>query len=206
MSSLPTLLRSKRATFAGSVLLAWAWGMFAYSHLLAYRGSGDWAYLLFAASETLAAALFVLRSEAVTVSTYPADWLLAIGGSFAPFFFTPEAQAIWPGARILMVLGISLQIAALLSLNRSYGLVAARRAIKTGGLYRCVRHPMYASYLVSCTGYLLANSSPQNLLTYLVAMALLLLRLLREERHLSLDAQYRAYKQQVQYRVLPWIF
>ena len=59
----------------------------------------------------------------------PADWLLAIGGTFAPFFFTPAAQAVWPGARILLVLGVSLQIAALsIELLRGLGELVALQA------------------------------------------------------------------------------
>lgn len=206
MNALPTLLRSKRANFAGAVVLAWAWGMFSYAHTLAFLSSGDWTYLLFAASETLAAVLFLLRSEAVTVSADPTDWLLAISATFAPFFFSPAADALLPDARLALVPGIAIQIAGLASLNRSYGLVAAKRTIKTGGMYRFVRHPMYASYLLSFTAYVLANTSAANALTYVVALALLLLRMLREERHLGLDPLYRAYMQQVPYRVLPWIF
>ncbi|MDC8759246.1 methyltransferase family protein [Janthinobacterium fluminis] len=206
MDTLPALLRSKRLNFASGMLLAWAWGMFSYAHALAFQRSGDWTYLLFCASETLAAALFLLRSEAVTVSLDPGDWLLAIGATFAPFFFNPSAGGILPEARYALVPGILIQIAGLISLNRSYGLVAAKRRIKTGGMYRLVRHPMYASYLLSFTAYVLANTSAANVLTYVLTLAMLGLRMLREERHLGQDADYRAYMGRVKYRVLPWIF
>ena len=110
------------------------------------------------------------------------------------------------GARYLLAIGSLLQIAGLLSLNRSFGLVAAQRGIKTGGMYRVVRHPVYASYLISSSAYLLTNASPTNGVVYVLAMLMLVARLLREERFLSSDVRYRVYMRQVKYRLLPFIF
>ena len=41
-----------------------------------------------------------------------------------------------------------LQIAAVLSLNRSFGLLPAHRGVKSDGLYRWVRHPLYTAGLM----------------------------------------------------------
>ena len=199
-------VRSKHAPVLLGILLAFAWGMFSYAHLLGFKATGDWTYLLFCAAETLAAVLFLVRSEAVTVSRVPLDWVLAISATFAPFLFAPASWAILPQAKLLLVVGSSVQIAGLLSLNRSFGLVPAKREIKTAGLYRIVRHPLYASYFVSFSGYVLANTSIANLVVYVCAISLLFFRLLREEKHLALDAGYRAYMQQVKYRIVPLIF
>lgn len=196
---------SSKHVFLGS-LLAFAWGMFSYAHLLGFRATGDFTYLLFCAAETLAAVLFLVRSEAVTVSRAALDWMLAISATFAPFLFTPAAWGILPQAKLLLVLGSSVQIVGLLSLNRSFGLVPAKREIKTTGLYKIVRHPLYASYFVSFTGYVLANTSIANLVVYASVISLLFFRLLREEKHLALDLEYRAYMQRVRYRLVPLIF
>lgn len=200
------VFRSKQTNLFVGILLAWAWGMFSYAHFLGFKTTGDWAYLLFCASETLAAVLFLVRSEPVTVSVDPIDWVLAISATFAPFFFAPAAWGILPEAKLMLVAGTTIQIAGLISLNRSFGLVAAKREIKTAGMYRIVRHPLYASYLLSFSGYVLANTSVTNLAVYVTTMILLFSRLLREERHLALDAQYRAYMSQVRYRVIPLVF
>jgi hypothetical protein len=40
-----------------------------------------------------------------------------------------------------------LVLAATLRLGRSFGIVATNRGIQTGGLYRIVRHPIYAAYV-----------------------------------------------------------
>lgn len=54
-------------------------------------------------------------------------------------------------------------VGAKLCLWRSFGLVAAHRGLKAGGLYAVVRHPMYAGYVISHVGYLLVAPSWWNL-------------------------------------------
>ena len=206
MDTIATLCHSRHASLLTSITMAGLWVFFASAHVVGFLHSGDWSYLLFCVAETLAALFFIVRSAPVSVSTDAGDWLLAIGATFAPFLFAPADMAIWPGARYLLAVGSLLQIAGLLSLNRSFGLVAAQREIKTGGVYRVIRHPLYASYLISLSGYVLANTSTANLLIYGATMSLLLARLLREERFLAADVRYRAYMRQVKYRLLPFIF
>ena len=206
MDTLATLCHSRHASLFTSIAMACLWAFFASAHVVGYLHSGDWSYLLFCVAETLAALFFIVRSAPVSVSTDAGDWLLAIGATFAPFLLSPADMAIWPGARYLLAVGSLLQIAGLLSLNRSFGLVAAQRDIKTGGVYRVIRHPLYASYLISLSGYLLANTSLANTVIYVATMTMMVMRLLREERFLSTDVRYRVYMRQVKYRLLPFIF
>jgi protein-S-isoprenylcysteine O-methyltransferase Ste14 len=203
---LATLLRSRPLNVGLGMLLAWAWGLFCYAHLQGFLRSGDWSYLLFCASESLVAVLFLIRSEPVRVSHSPLDWTLAIAATFVPFLFAPTGNAILPSARLIIVAGVLIQIAGLLSLNRSFGLVAARRTLKTGGLYGVVRHPLYASYLLSYTGYMLANTSAANIAVCVLAGALMMARLFREERFLAQDPRYLDYMRQVKYRLIPRLF
>lgn len=200
------LLSSRSMQILVSAGMASCWLLFAANHIAQYSRDGDWSYLVFVASETLVAALFLLRSEAKAVSHAPIDWALAVSATFAPFFFTPSDQGLLPPARILIAGGTLLQLAGLLSLNRSFGLVAARRSLKTNGLYRLVRHPLYASYLLSYTGYILANSTVHNMLVGTVAAALLIARMGREELFLAREPDYVQYMNAVKYRVLPKIF
>ena len=206
MDTITALFSSRRASLFTGIAMACLWGVFASAHVLAFLRGGDWSYLLFCAAETLAALFFIVRSAPVSVSTDAGDWLLAIGATFAPFLLAPADVAIWPGARYLLAVGSLLQIAGLLSLNRSFGLVAAQRDIKTGGVYRVIRHPLYASYLISLSGYLLSNTSIANAIIYVATMSMMVMRLLREERFLSTDVRYRVYMRQVKYRLLPFIF
>eukprot|EP01034_Spumella_vulgaris_P046509 gene46509-57994_t len=120
--------------------------------------------------------------------------------------FAPVGHGLLPGGALLIAAGVLLQIGGLLSLNRSFGLVAARRTVKTGGLYRLVRHPLYASYLLVYLGYVLVNTSVANVLLALLGAALLMARIVREERFLARDVHYLAYMDQVKYRLIPLMF
>ncbi|KQV80417.1 hypothetical protein ASD15_16355 [Massilia sp. Root351] len=200
------LLASRTLHACGALLLAGVWISFCYSHLLAWQHTGAWSYLLFAGSESLVAMLFLLRDRPAAVSDAPLDWLLALAGTATPLLFTPTASGMLPGGAAMIAAGVLLQIGGLLSLNRSFGLVAARRTVKTGGLYRLVRHPLYASYLLMYLGYVLVNTSLANLLLVLLGVVLLMARIVREERFLARDVQYLNYMGQVKYRLIPLLF
>jgi protein-S-isoprenylcysteine O-methyltransferase Ste14 len=73
-------------------------------------------------------------------------------------------------------------------------------------MYRFVRHPMYASYLLLFSGYLLGNTTTWNLAVYVFSVCFMLLRILREERHLSADPEYRQYASRVRYRLVPYFY
>jgi protein-S-isoprenylcysteine O-methyltransferase Ste14 len=206
MSSLSAVLQSKWIGFCSGVVLAWVWGVFAYAHLAHFLETYEWALLLFCLSETLTAVLYIFRSEPKTVSLIPVDWLIGVGGTFVPLFFRPEARGVLPLASSLIIVGAAIQILGVISLNRSFALVAAKRVIKTAWMYRVVRHPIYASYCLTFTGYVLVNTSPANVALYAVTIGFLIARIFREEEHLSLDPLYREYMQGVRYRLVPFIF
>lgn len=206
MSSLSAILQSSRTNFYSGVFLATIWGIFAYIHIMAFQKTGEISLLMFCLSETLTAAFYILRSEPKTVSIIPLDWLVAIGGTIAPLFLRPAPWAILPMASIAITVGTIIQILGLISLNRSFALVAAKREIKTAWMYRIVRHPIYASYCLTYAGYVLSNTTLANVLVYALATGLLCVRIFREEQHLALDPLYREYMQGVRYRLLPFIF
>lgn len=206
MMNLATLTQSKLSQMLIGAIMACAWLYFAILHVIAFNATGAWSYLIFCITESLVALLFLVRSDPVSVSPDPRDWLLAVAATFMPFLFLPSGQGVLPAASFLIIAGALLQLGGMLSLNRSIGVVPALRVLKTGGMYRIVRHPLYASYLVTFSGYLLANSSLRNLLVYLISMGLLVVRIEREEAHLRLDSAYRSYMAKVKFRVLPFIF
>jgi protein-S-isoprenylcysteine O-methyltransferase Ste14 len=107
---------------------------------------------------------------------------------------------------LLMLGGVALQITAKLFLRRSFGIVAANRGIKIGGPYRFIRHPMYAGYILSQVGFLLANPSAWNLAVYSFCWGCQLCRILAEERLLIRDEAYRGLVERVPYRLIPKVF
>ena len=182
------------------------YGFFAAAHFYKFQETREWALLLLVISETLTTGFFLFRSNPKTVSLAPSDWLVALGGTFMPLFFRPATWGVLPPASIVMTLGIMLQIASLVSLNRSFALVAARREIKTAWMYRIVRHPLYASYFLIFGGYVLMHTTLANLLVYVLTMGFLYVRIFREEKHLALDPAYRAYMLEVRYRLIPFVY
>jgi protein-S-isoprenylcysteine O-methyltransferase Ste14 len=204
--NLATLCSSRLSQVLIGAIMACAWIYFAVVHVRAFDSTGHWTYLIFCVTETLTALLFLVRSDPVSVSRDPRDWTLAAAGTAAPFLFIPSAAALLPQAALLIAVGAVGHLSGMLSLNRSFGLVPALRVVKTGGMYRFVRHPLYASYLLTFSGYLLTNWSLRNLAVFCMSMALLAMRIEREERLLSLDSDYREYMGRVKFRVLPFVF
>ena len=206
MSTLTTILQSRQANRCSGVFLAVLWGFFAYSHLLGFFKTQAWSLLLFCFSETLTVGFYIFRSKPKTISVNPFDWIVAIGGTFSPLFFRPASWGILPHAEAIIIVGALFQILSIISLNRSFALVAAKREIKTGWMYRIVRHPLYASYCLVFLGYVLTNTTASNAFIYLIAMGFLCLRIFREEKHLALDPLYCAYMLKARHRLIPFIF
>lgn len=131
--------------------------------------------------------------------------LLAWAGTLLPLAMRPSGAALLPGA-LLIVLGSILATGAILSLGRSFGIEAANRGVQTHGLYRFVRHPIYAAYLPLIGGYLVAFPSWWNVTVFALWIAVQVARILREEAVLCLDPEYRAYAQRVRWRLIPGVW
>ena len=117
----------------------------------------------------------------------------------------PNAGPLWL-FEFLQLCGFALALAALGFLGRSFGIVAALRQVKTSGLYGLVRHPAYAAYLVSYSGYVLENPTARNVGLLLLSTAAQLVRIREEERVLGRDEKYRRYRLRVRYRLIPFVY
>lgn len=142
-------------------------------------------------------------------------WLVALSGTFLPLAAQPAVtltgqwtQPLWLPELALGVqlAGIVVTLAALLALGDSFGVVAAKRSIKTGGLYGWVRHPLYAGEQLWFAGVVMAIAGWGSLAVWLLHALLQWQRIVDEETLLLQDQQYRQYAQTVRYRVLPGLF
>lgn len=197
---------STTATVLTGVPLAMLWLSFAVMHISAFMLTGALNLLVFCAAETLVAGFFLFRRPAKTFSLEPGEWCVAALGTFLPLLLKPTSMALVSGAEWGVSVGATIQIAGLLSLNRSFAIVPALREIKTGGMYRWVRHPIYASYLITLSAYVLSNYSLTNVLVWTATLSFLFLRIHLEERHLSQSPEYRGYMQRVRWRVVPLLY
>ena len=160
-------------------------------------------------SETAVMAFVLIRRSTQDISRDLGDWLLAITATAAPLLLSVGGHPLLGlGAVgvVLVMLGNLWQAVAKLALRRSFGVAPANRGVKVAGPYRFVRHPMYAGYLVVHIGQLLLFPSLMNLLVYGIGWWAQILRLLAEERLLSQDPAYVAYRAKVRWRLVPGLF
>jgi protein-S-isoprenylcysteine O-methyltransferase Ste14 len=77
----------------------------------------------------------------------------------------------------------------------------------TTGPYALVRHPMYVGVVIMALGIPLALGSWWGLILVLASLALLVLRILDEERMLRDQLEgYEAYARDVRYRLVPGLW
>lgn len=206
MKHFSIFVQSPVVNIALGVFLCIVWAVFAGVHVEAYRNTGKIAFLVFCASETLQAFFFLIRRTPKEVALDPFAWMVAIAGSFVPFLLRPSGFTLWHGGEYVLIFGVILQILGLLSLNRSFAIVPARRKIMKQGMYTIIRHPMYSSYIFLFLGYLLFNTSWMNAFIVLASFIFLFLRISEEEKLLSKDEEYQAYKKEVKWRLIPFVY
>jgi protein-S-isoprenylcysteine O-methyltransferase Ste14 len=192
-----------------SVMLVTLFLAFAYANYLRWRQTGHPVGLGAVFLEGATALLFVVRREPLATSTRVAAWLSAPVGSFAMLLARPVSDPVSGSFGLfeaMQLVGFMIALVALGLLGRSFGIVAAARGVKTSGLYRVVRHPLYAAYLLAYAGYVCENPSPRNASLFLLGTAAQLVRIREEERLLVDDSAYRGYLGRVRYRLIPFVY
>jgi protein-S-isoprenylcysteine O-methyltransferase Ste14 len=182
---------------------------FARASVLFYLHTHRLTGVLFILEQAWFIVAFLIRRPGRDVSHSPASWLTALGGTFGGLLLRPEGSHP-PGAVAagfwLQLGGVLLALVALSFLGRSFGLVAADRGVRTGGPYRLIRHPVYVSYVLIQSGYVLQAISLRNLLVLALTTACNIGRIAAEERVLSRDSDYQEYRQRVRWRAIPHLW
>jgi protein-S-isoprenylcysteine O-methyltransferase Ste14 len=152
---------------------------------------------------------YLIRRPARAVSRRLGDWLLAFGGTFGAVLLRPVGVHPHWGVNIglgVQLFGVSICVAAFLTLGRSFGFAAADRGLVTRGPYAFIRHPIYASYLFVLSGYLLQSISVWNALVILFVISCNVGRARVEDRLLAKSEQYEAYRSKVRWSLLPGVW
>lgn len=179
------------------VLLAVA----SFQHFAASRSVRSFGIL---ALNTLFVGLFVARRPAKSESPSLAVWLLGFAGTALPLLLRPsDAAGFVRAGTSIQIVGIVMVAAGVLSLRRSFAVVAGNRGVREGGLYRIVRHPIYTSELVALLGAVLVSPTIVNWILWLSGCAVQYGRAHVEEDFLSSDPVYRAYRARIRYRFIP---
>lgn len=179
---------------------------FAKNFIVHFVETGSISSLLFALIETILVILFLFRRLPRNVSFRIYDWIIAIVGTCMFMVVEPQGSGDTPLGRALMVSGLVLTIAAVTSLNLSFGIVAANRGVKRGGLYRVVRHPLYAAYLMIAASIVVNYPSAYNFAIVGIHTVIQILRILAEEHLLLEDSDYQDYAVRTRYRLIPFVW
>ncbi len=176
--------------------------------ILDYRHNDRISSLLMVALTTMFAFFFLARTTPPQeANTSPRDWLVATAGTAIPLLLRPAAAVHdFAITEALQFVGICVSITGLLALNNSFGMVAANRGVKTGGIYRYIRHPIYAGYVLASSGFLVQNFTLFNAAVMAAWMALEFGRMGAEEKLLSRDPAYAAYMKRTPWRIIPFVF
>ena len=123
--------------------------------------------------------------------------------------WSPVPAAVCIIGDVLVVGGLT--IGMLVVIQNSYAAATVRveagQKLASSGLYRLVRHPMYAANLILMVGIPLALGSYWGLLLLIPGLLVLVFRILDEEKLLTEDlAGYREYAQRVRYRLMPYVW
>jgi protein-S-isoprenylcysteine O-methyltransferase Ste14 len=183
--------------------------VFSYSFLHYYIQTHRLIGIVFFAQQTLVALAYLIRRPARLVTRRLDDWLLAFAGTFIGVLFRPEGEhpawGIWTGLA-LQLAGAAVAVTCILTLGRSFGFAAADRGVVTRGAYSVVRHPMYASYLLLDSGYLLQSLSLRNAAVLVFGTLCNAGRALAEERLLANNSDYLTYRRRVRRRIIPGVW
>jgi protein-S-isoprenylcysteine O-methyltransferase Ste14 len=187
--------------------LAIVFAFFAYAHTVHFISQPRASLVLIVAMESLLVLFLLVRREPDRTWHSWSTWLTTLCGSAFPLLLRPaDVPADMLLGQVLQIGGAALQVAALLSLNRSMGLLPAHRGVQTKGLYQFVRHPLYAAYFVSVAGYLISNASVYNFAITAAGAAMQIMRIVYEERLLSAYPEYVAFAGKTRWRLVPFVW
>lgn len=114
--------------------------------------------------------------------------ILSYISSLLPFFYGSNSDALPPSLRliciVLIILGQTFSIVAIIDLSDSFGVSAAKRKTVTGGLYRYFKHPIYLGYAISELGMAICNPE-KNAILFIASICLYCARAAREEKLLA---------------------
>jgi protein-S-isoprenylcysteine O-methyltransferase Ste14 len=152
--------------------------------------------------------LFMVRRPEVTGGGVRAAMLALpslVASGIALKLAPPPSE--WSGLlTALLVAATVWTVTAMATLGRSFAVLPSRRLLVTKGLFRMVRHPIYLGELALLQVVGAASDSRAVMAVCLLAIPLVGLRILAEERVLSLDPAWGAFSRRTRWRLLPGLW
>jgi len=152
--------------------------------------------------------LFLLRDPVARPGGAAAVLLCAPSVLFSGIALKLSSPAnFWKiGPTVLFAMGMIFALISLSCLGKSFAVLPAGRATVRRGPYRWIRHPAYAGEMLMVIACAAAAPWPRDIWIAPVALALLVVRILAEEKTLLPDEDYRAYRAETRWRLLPKIW
>ena len=201
--------QARLARLAANLIGAFSAAYFAQSSLHFYLKTHRLIGAAFLAEQMWIVVAYLVRRPARTVTRRMGDWLFAFGGTFGGVLSSPYASHPQWGVDVGLVVqlvGLAMAVVSFIALGRSFGFAAADRGLVRRGPYAIVRHPVYASYLLLQSGYLLQTPSVRNAAVVVFVTGCNVGRISAEERLLMTNEQYSAYRTQVRWRIIPGVW
>lgn len=192
----------------GQLALVCAYLLFAEAQWRNFRITGHITGLNYVALMLLVVTMAIIRRPATSVATSWPSRIVATIGTYGSLLLRPGGIPLAPDwiTVALTSVGIGIAILGLVSLRRSFGLIAAHRGVVEDGMYQVVRHPLYAGYVLSHIGFILSSPTPWNLVCWLMTDTAQIARIHYEEQLLSQDPRYVRYRHRVRWRLVPGLF
>ena len=164
---------------------------------------------LFVALHIQCAFIFAIRQPARYSTKRPLEILITLLSLIYLFAFeikptSSPVLALLGG--VVTAIGSLITIISIQCLGRSFAVLPSLRDIRTSGVYRVVRHPIYLSYMVAALGTLMRHPSLYNTSVALAGFVLMMWRIRFEERLLAQEEIYRNYMDAVRYRLIPGLY
>jgi protein-S-isoprenylcysteine O-methyltransferase Ste14 len=214
---------SVSGTVATGLILFWPAGTLHY-----WQG---WLFLAVFTAATIVPTIYLARTNPAALrrrmrvgprAEARAAQKIIIAGSFVNLFAMMAFSAfdhrmgwstvpVWVCLLGDVLVAAGLGIAMLVIIENSYAAatvtVEAGQTVASGGLYKLVRHPMYVGDVIMMLGVPLALGSYWGLLFVIPGVAVLVFRILDEEKLLTHELPgYREYAQRVRYRLVPTVW
>lgn len=164
---------------------------------------------VFFAEQMWVVVAYLIRRPARIASRRLGDWMLAFGGTFGGVLLRPDGMHLRWGMDTglgVQLVGLGICVVSFLALGRSFGFAAADRGLVRRGPYSIVRHPIYGSYFLLQSGYLLQSLSVRNAVVMAMVTACNVGRARAEDRVLSENAQHAAYRARVRWSFVPGLW
>jgi protein-S-isoprenylcysteine O-methyltransferase Ste14 len=166
------------------------------------------AGVLFLCNASLVVLFTLARRSASEVDRSWTARTVTLAAVIGPLLFRPGGVGIVPDyvAGAIGCAGFAVSIGGTLALRRSFGLIPANRGVIRSGLYRIVRHPIYAGYLVSHVAFVLTYPTLWNAVVWACSDGAQIVRVRCEEQLLRRDTAYASYAHAVRWRVVPGLY